>query len=83
MRSDVLQIAFCLNSLYKHDQPNIAWHQLTSLISKMGSELDLTTFNQLDDIQTRIRRAKAVLHENPDELAITTTRIYKLYFTTL
>jgi hypothetical protein len=43
----------------------------------MDPELDLT-LNQLDDIPTRIRRAKAFLHENPDEQAVTAARIYNL-----
>ena len=46
-------------------------------------ELNLTTPNQLDDIPTRIQRAKAFLHENPDEQPITAARIYKLQPTTL
>ena len=49
----------------------------------MESELDLTTPNQLDDIPTRIRRAKAFLHENPDEQPVTAARIYNLPPTTL
>jgi hypothetical protein len=49
----------------------------------MESELNLTTPNQLDDIPTRIRRAKAFLHENPDEQPITAARIYNLPPTTL
>jgi hypothetical protein len=49
----------------------------------MESELNLTIPNQLDDIPTCIRCAKAFLHENPDELPITAARIYKLHPTTL
>jgi hypothetical protein len=48
---------------------------MTSPIGKMESKLDPTTSNQLDDIPTRIRRAKAFLQENPDELAVTAARI--------
>jgi hypothetical protein len=51
--------------------------------SELNSELNLTTPNQLDDIPTCIRRAKAFLHENPDEQAITAARIYKLHPITL
>ena len=36
----------------------------------MESELDLTP-NQQGDIPTRIQRAKAFLHENPNEQAVT------------
>jgi hypothetical protein len=43
----------------------------------MDLELDLT-LNQLDDILTHIRRAKAFLHENPNEQAVTAARIYNL-----
>ena len=49
----------------------------------MESKLNLTTPNQLEDILTRIQRAKAFLHKNPDKLAITTAHIYKLQPTTL
>ena len=45
--------------------------------SELDLELDLTP-NQLDDIPTRIQRAKAFLHENPDEQAVTAARIYNL-----
>jgi len=48
----------------------------------MESELDLT-LNQQDDILTRIQRAKAFLHENPNEQAVTAARIYNLYPITL
>jgi hypothetical protein len=51
--------------------------------SELNPELNLTTPNQLEDIPTRIRRAKAFLHENPDEQAVTAVRIYELHPTTL
>lgn len=50
--------------------------------SELDPELDLTP-NQQDDIPTRIRRAKAFLHENPDEQAVTDARIYSLRLITL
>jgi hypothetical protein len=46
--------------------------------SELNPEPNLTTPNQLDDIPTRIRHAKAFLYENHDEQAITAARIYKL-----
>ena len=49
----------------------------------MESELNLTTPNQLDDIPMHIRHTKAFLHENPQEQAITATRIYSLHPITL
>ena len=49
----------------------------------MDSRLDSLTPNQLDDVPTRIQRAKAFLQENPDELPITAARIYKLPPSTL
>ena len=45
--------------------------------SELNPELDLTP-NQQDDILTRIRRAKAFLHKNPDKQAVTAARIYSL-----
>jgi hypothetical protein len=50
---------------------------------KLNLELNLTTLNQLDNIPTRIQRAKAFLHKNPNEQPITAVYIYKLHPTTL
>jgi hypothetical protein len=49
----------------------------------MESELNYTTPNQLDDILTRIRRAKAFLHKNPNKQPVTAAHIYSLPPTTL
>src|ERR1700737_4132134 len=59
----------------------------------LATTIDYTTFfiniannlapNQLDDVPTRIQRAKEFLQENPDELPITATRIYNLPPSTL
>jgi hypothetical protein len=46
--------------------------------SKLNPKLNLTTPNQLEDILTRIQRARAFLHENPNEQAVTAACIYKL-----
>jgi len=55
----------------------------SELNPELNPELNLTTPNQLEDIPTRIRRAKAFLHKNPDEQAVTAARIYKLHPITL
>ena len=39
--------------------------------------------NQVEDIQTRLKRAQAFLQKNPTEKAITAARIYSLQPTTL
>ena len=75
----VLQIAFCSNSSYNHNQPYIiTWHQLTFQLPKWNPN---STRRYPDAL--RIRHAKAFLHKNPDKQPVTTTRIYNLPLTTL
>ena len=59
----------------------------------LATTIDYTTFfinmanslapNQLDDVSTRIQRAKEFLRKNPNELPTTATRIYDLPPSTL